>query len=171
MTWNTFHSESERLASEAEARLAHGDRASGRSLYRRAAEAEERALDALDLTKVRTRGITGVSAVSLWLKAGEPAQVTRLGERLLADETLPRFAAVQIREMVDGASQEAGAESHVYEVEVTFRQTLRYAVEASSRETAETEAVELWRIGRADAPAPEGSELVDVHAVRCVEPG
>lgn len=164
MTWDTHHRESERLASEAETRLARGDRTVARSLYRRAAEAEERALDALDPAKVRTRGITGVSAVSLWLKAGEPAQVARLGEQLLADRALPRFAAVQVRELVDGVGEDARDGSHRYEVEITVRQTLRYAIQASNRETAENQAVEQWRSGGAGSSAPEDNELMDVHA-------
>lgn len=164
MTWDFHHSESERLAGEAETHLANGEQAVARSLYRRAAQAEERALDALDAAKVRTRAITGVSVVSLWHKAGEPAQVARLGERLLADGALPRFAAAQIRELVDSVGQRTEDGSHRYEVEITVRQTLRYAVQARNRETAENQAVERWRSGGAGSSAPDDHELMDVHA-------
>lgn len=164
MAWDTFHGESERLASDAETRLRHGDPVVARALYRRAAEAEERALNALDPVKVRTRGITGVSALSLWYKAGEPGHVARLGERLLADASLPRFAHVRVQELVDGVSLRPGAGRHRYEVEITVRQTLRFAIEASDRETAENQAVERWRMGGGEAYASEPSELMDVHA-------
>lgn len=52
-----------------------------------------------------------------------------------------------------------------YEVEITFRQTLRFAVDASNRKVAEAEAMQQWRDG--DDQAVVGSEcceLVDVRA-------
>ena len=75
MSWAIHHSQSEELASQAEVTLKKGDRESARDLYRRAAEAEERALEALDPSKTRTLGITVVSATSLWCKAEELQQV------------------------------------------------------------------------------------------------
>jgi len=71
MTWVELHSESERLAIEAQ--LALNARAVSRAteLYKRAAELEQKALDQLDVSKTRTRGITAVSAVALWFKAGD----------------------------------------------------------------------------------------------------
>jgi hypothetical protein len=71
---------------------------------------------------------------------------------------------VQIREMLDSVARGTGAGSNRYEVEITVRQTLRFAVEADNRETAENQAVERWRTGSAGASAPEDSELMDVHA-------
>lgn len=52
-----------------------------------------------------------------------------------------------------------------FEVEITFRQTLRYAVDAGNRKLAEREAMERWKTG--DPAAVVGSEcceLVAVHA-------
>lgn len=164
MTWNAYHTESERLAGEAEARLARGHGVEARALYRRAAQAEERAFYALDPSKRRTRGITGVSALSLWLKAGDADEVRRLGARLLEAGPLPRFASAQIHEILDSVDLERGTGRHRYEVEITVRQTLRYAVEASSRRIAEHEAMERWRTGGAGEAAPGESELMDVHA-------
>ena len=52
-----------------------------------------------------------------------------------------------------------------YEVEITFRQTLRFAVDAANRRGAEREAMDRWQTG--DEQSVVGSEcceLVDLHA-------
>lgn len=52
-----------------------------------------------------------------------------------------------------------------YEVEITFRQTLRFAVDAANRRVAENEAMNLWQSGGDGAVlGSECSELVEVHA-------
>lgn len=52
-----------------------------------------------------------------------------------------------------------------YEVEITFRQTLRFAVDAANRRTAENEAMSRWQAGDEEAVVgSECCELVDVHA-------
>ena len=51
-----------------------------------------------------------------------------------------------------------------FEVEITFRQTLRYAVDASNRKVAEREAMERWRVG--DDAAVVGSECCELVEVR-----
>jgi hypothetical protein len=66
MTWNELHIASETAAIEAEEAFRGGDTASARLLYQRAAESEEQALSVVDSSKMRTRGITAVSAVALW---------------------------------------------------------------------------------------------------------
>lgn len=162
MSWDVYHTESERLAAEAEALRACGDNPGAAELYRRAAEAEESALAAVDPTKSRTRGITGVSAVSLWHKAGQSAEVLRVGRRLLA-EPLPRFAHVQIREIVDLHEQSPGTGEQRFEVEITVRQTLRYAVDAADRNVAERTAMERWRLEQGDSRQPGEYELVAVR--------
>jgi hypothetical protein len=101
MSWNAYHSESERLAGRAEALLADGRYEVAADEYRGAAEAEERAFAALGPSRSRTRGITAVSAVSLWLKAGDLERVRALGARLLDREALPAFARGQIREILE----------------------------------------------------------------------
>jgi hypothetical protein len=115
MSWDLHHGQSEKLAGEAEALRAQGDDHRAAEMYGHAARAEEAALAALDPAKRRTRGITAVSAVSLWHKAGEPAEVLRIGTRLLSDP-LPSFAHAQLREIIGAGPQpprEASAESRV----------------------------------------------------------
>lgn len=100
MSWSIFHAESEKLAIEAQ--LAHGARRldDALELYRRAADAEKRALDAVDVSKTRTRGVTAVSAVALWFKAGEYALAEQLAHAMLADAAMPSFARDELRNLV-----------------------------------------------------------------------
>ena len=70
MSWNEHHSESEKLASEAELVSRSGNRQEAEQLYAEAAAAEARALADLTPEKQRTIGITAISAVALWYKAG-----------------------------------------------------------------------------------------------------
>lgn len=74
MTWSVLHSESERLAQQAQLALRNGDPERARVLYAEAARAESQALAELDPRKTRTLGVTAVSAVSLWYKAEEYAR-------------------------------------------------------------------------------------------------
>jgi hypothetical protein len=78
MTWSDFHQRSEALASEAFLAVRAGQVDQATALYAQAAEAEERALHALEPSKVRTLGITAVSAASLWFKAREYQRAERL---------------------------------------------------------------------------------------------
>jgi hypothetical protein len=51
-----------------------------------------------------------------------------------------------------------------YEVEITFRQTLRYAVDATSRKVAEQEAMQRWKVGdEAFVVGSDCCELIEVH--------
>jgi hypothetical protein len=54
-----------------------------------------------------------------------------------------------------------------YEVEITFQQTVRYAVDAESRKTAEQVAVEQWKDG--DEGNAVGSECCDLVGVNVAE--
>jgi hypothetical protein len=54
-----------------------------------------------------------------------------------------------------------------YEVEITFQQTVRYAVDAATRKAAEEMAVEQWRDG--DEGNAVGSECCDLVAVTSSE--
>lgn len=100
MSWAIHHSQSEELASQAEVALKQGDRESARALYRLSAEADERALEALDPSKTRTLGITVVSATSLWFKAEVLQQAERVACRWLASGLLPAFATAQLQELL-----------------------------------------------------------------------
>lgn len=91
----------------------------------------------------------------------------RLAKQLLT-EPLPHFAQAQAREFL--AAPEADAREHRFEVELTLRQTLRYAVRAADRTVAEREAVERWRTSQGELnDAAEPWELVAVRS-QPVEP-
>jgi hypothetical protein len=100
MTWADHHTQSERLAAEAELAVRQGSVARAVDLYRLAAEAEARALATLDPTKTRTLGITAVSTVALWYKAHGYPQAERLAHTWLASDMLPSFAIEQLRELL-----------------------------------------------------------------------
>ncbi len=102
MTWADLHVESERLAIEAQLALRTRNAARAIELYKRAAEIEQRALDQLDVSKARTRGVTAVSAVALWFKAGEYALAEQLAHSMLADPHVPDFAREDLRNLVQG---------------------------------------------------------------------
>lgn len=115
MSWSKLHAESERLAIDAQ--LASRTRNADHSLalYKQAAEAERKALDQIDLSKVRTRGITAVSVVALWFKAREYALAEQLAHSTLADPLIPEFAREELRNLVqaiwtESSKREAGVE-------------------------------------------------------------
>lgn len=100
MNWSTYHLQSEQFASLAqeEARNRSFERAA--ELYRAAAEQEQYALNCLDEGKVRTKGITAVSAVSLWFKAHEFHRAKTLAYKCLGTDLLPPFAVDQLEELL-----------------------------------------------------------------------
>ncbi len=100
MTWIELHTESERFAIEAQLALRARNPGKAIELYKRAAEIERQALDQLDVSKVRTRGITAVSAVALWYKAREYALAEQLAYSMLADPHIPDFAREELRTLV-----------------------------------------------------------------------
>lgn len=113
MNWTVLHAESERLAIDAYLKLRAQNIAAANVLYSQAAEAEQRALRCLDVSKVRTRGITAVSAVALWFKATEYARAEQLAHEMLADARMPDFARKDLRNLVqaiwtESAKQTAG---------------------------------------------------------------
>lgn len=100
MSWITYHSQSEEYAIQAESALKKADKSGAEALYRLAAEAEEKALSALDASKTRTIGITAVSATSLWFKANEFQLAERLACNWIASGTLPEFAIEQLQNIL-----------------------------------------------------------------------
>jgi len=100
MTWAELHRSSEALAIEAEQMMRGGSVSQAVSLYAQAAELEQQALAKLDATKARTRGITSVSAVSLWYKAVDYQKAEQLAYSMLADPSIPAFARVDLRNLV-----------------------------------------------------------------------
>ena len=87
MTWNQHHSRSERLAAEAESATRAGDADRAKELYRQAAAEESAAFGHLSTEKIRSRGITAVSAVSLFYKGQDYEAAERLarGEPLYVE--------------------------------------------------------------------------------------
>ena len=116
MTWLEHHSRSEGFASEAEAASNRGNRALARELYAKAAEAEERALGEVDPAKSRTYGITAVSAVALYCKAGQSAAARTLSQRCLASDALPGFARQQLNDLLETINQAVRSVSMKYDV-------------------------------------------------------
>jgi hypothetical protein len=100
VTWAELHSVSEQRAADAELARRRGDDLAARALYAQAADAEKLAFESLSKDKAKTRGITAVSAVSLFYKAllFEPAE--HLAHRCLADEPFPAFARYQLRNLL-----------------------------------------------------------------------
>lgn len=116
MSWALLHAESERLAIDAQLAARSGERDRANELYRQAALAESDALSSLDASKPRTRGITAVSAVSLWFKAEDYVAAEQLAHALLADPFLPDFAREDLRNLV----QAIWTESSKRKASVTF---------------------------------------------------
>jgi hypothetical protein len=100
VSWDSHHTNSERLAAEAERASRDGDEAHAGQLYLRAAEEETSALDEVGNNKPRTKGITVVSAVALWYKGHDFTRAEGLAHSCLAEGGLPEFAREQLRELL-----------------------------------------------------------------------
>ena len=100
MSWADFHKASEAAAIEASQAFNHGNNSEAVILYAKAAESEQAALAHVDATKLRTRGITAVSAVSLWYKAAAYERAEQLAYSVLADPSLPQFARADLRHLI-----------------------------------------------------------------------
>ncbi len=100
MSWLKHHTQSEAYASQAEAlfRNRQFDRAT--ELYRLAADAEVKALENLDSSKIRTIGITAVSAASLYFKARDFLQARKTAHQWLSTDLLPTFAVEELEDLV-----------------------------------------------------------------------
>jgi hypothetical protein len=99
-SWLTYHRTSEAVAAQAHEHLRAGDRTRAQDAFRRAAEAEQVALELLDVSKPRTLGATAVSAVSLWYKAREFEHALRVAHRYLAMPELIESARVQLDDLI-----------------------------------------------------------------------
>lgn len=101
MTWLQLHKASEEFAKAAHQSVRRGHWARAKQLFALAAAQERRALEALESNKIRTFGVTAVSATALKFKAElfDPAE--SILEQSLQDERLPAFA----REQLDDLSQ------------------------------------------------------------------
>lgn len=100
MSWAKYHSDSEQLAIQAQLAAQSRNSVLAQSLYKQSAELEKKALDCLDNTKIRTLGITGVSAVALWFKSGEYSLAEQLAHKMLSSPDVPEFAREELRNLV-----------------------------------------------------------------------
>ena len=100
MSWLEHHEHSEQLASAAQVAWLQGKRTEARDLYAKAADAEDRALVDLDKSKVRTVGISAVSAASLHYKAANRARAEEVAAGWLSKDYLPGFAKAQLRSLL-----------------------------------------------------------------------
>ena len=123
MSWITLHQVSERLASDAQAALLQGRRAQARDLYAQAADAENKALGALDPSKTRTIGVSAVSAASLYYKAANLPRAEEVASRWLGFATLPEFAREQLCSLLESISAEQEEPMEVAEGRAAYTAT------------------------------------------------
>jgi hypothetical protein len=97
MSWLIHHSKSEKLASEAAAASKMGDKDRALEYYCMAAKEEELALLSLTKEKMRTIGITAISAASLYFKGENFCKSEKIAHQYLAYEDLPLFAVNQLK--------------------------------------------------------------------------
>ena len=96
MSWIMNHRIAENAASEAEMLTRQA-----KARYLEAAKAEEDALAFVQIEeKSKTYGITAVSAVALYMKAGDSDHALRLGKKVLLSIGLPDFAKKEIMTML-----------------------------------------------------------------------
>jgi hypothetical protein len=107
MSWSDLHSKSERLAEAAHQAARAGNGQLAADLFSQAARIEADALLELGTDKPRTYGITAVSAVALWYKAGDLQEAERLAHVAAAARHLPPFAADELRALLQAIWNEA----------------------------------------------------------------
>lgn len=109
------HTESSKYASLAEIALRENNRQQAIELYNLAAEKEIEALEFLDINKLRTLGITVVSAASLYYKAQEFEKAEQLSYQYLTNKNLPSFAVEQLQDLLQTIWNEKVFQSHKIE--------------------------------------------------------
>lgn len=100
MSWSSEHAHSERFAAQADSFAVDGHLEDAYRLYKKAAQAEQRALSSIPSSKAKTIGITLVSAVALYYKAREWDLALSLAYEYLARQDLPSFAQQQVEDLV-----------------------------------------------------------------------
>jgi hypothetical protein len=101
MTWLESHTASAALAAAANEALRAGQIDLAIERFREAARLEEGALRALDRTRVKTLGVTAVSAVALYFKGKEFQRAERLAFEVMTWPDIPHFAGQQLRELLN----------------------------------------------------------------------
>lgn len=99
MSWEQYHSISEKYASSADVARFQRNIEQAQHFFRQAAEQEELALSAIDPSESRALGIIAVSAVALWYKASEFTHAYSLAAQWLEHPNLPTFAQIQLQEL------------------------------------------------------------------------
>lgn len=105
MSWSDLHKKSADFAFRA-SQIRQFNRHDAEGLYAAAAKLEIQALDLLPLDKVRTRGIIGVSAASLFFKSQEFAKAEEISLQLLNGRLL-EDARVQLQAVLQAVWNEA----------------------------------------------------------------
>jgi hypothetical protein len=90
---------SEEFAFTAEQALRRGDTEAARRAFARAAALETEVARSIPRKEPRIRGVIGVSATALWLKAGEPAAARALADELLAAGGLSPATCDELRQL------------------------------------------------------------------------
>lgn len=88
MSWIDAHRRAEECSALAILYLQQNDREAALREFRKAARHEEIAFAELDPKKVRTRGIIGVSAASLWYKGGNLSASEEMSLKILQDNNI-----------------------------------------------------------------------------------
>jgi hypothetical protein len=100
MSWLKHHTLSEEYASKADNLYGQQEFINAARFYCLAADEEVKALGKLDVSKMRTIGITVVSATALYYKAQEFLQAKRISHKWLATDLLPPFAIDELEELL-----------------------------------------------------------------------
>lgn len=100
MSWLKHHTLSEEYASKADDLYRQQEFTNAATFYCLAADEEVKALENLDVSKIRTIGITVVSATALYYKSQEFLQAKRISHKWLATDLLPPFAIDELEELL-----------------------------------------------------------------------
>ncbi|HZP94766.1 MAG TPA: hypothetical protein VFC31_00315 [Candidatus Limnocylindria bacterium] len=91
-----LHDRAMQVAADAGERARAGDAEGSRALLVEAANLEAQAYELIPGERRRTRGAIAVSAVSLWLQAGDERMAAALAARVLAADDLPEAARTEL---------------------------------------------------------------------------
>jgi hypothetical protein len=100
MNWLTEHRKSEQYAANAESAMRLGNVDEATRYYTLAADAEATALKLIDYDKVKTFGITAVSAASLYFKGNDLDKSEEISIWSLSQPITPVFAKEQLKSII-----------------------------------------------------------------------
>lgn len=96
----SYYHDSQARIDEAEEALRAGDDARARALYREAAGLQRAFIDSVSPDRTRTRSIYGVSAATLFYRAGDLDDAEQLAHRLLAEPWVEARSAEELRHLL-----------------------------------------------------------------------